>query len=83
MGRVVWKHNYVVGLVTGGNLKGSSAMGMFISKYTKIQVRKNEGKYGEGWRSWYDKREQWKNMRREELTDKKNEKDVIIAFWEF
>ena len=48
MGRVVWKHNYVVGLETGGNLKGSSTMGIFISKYTKIQVRKNEGKYGEG-----------------------------------
>lgn len=57
MGRVIWKNNYIVGLVTGWDLEGSSAIGIFISKYTKIQVRKNEGKYGEGLRSWYDKRE--------------------------
>lgn len=41
---VVWKHNYVVGLVTGGNLKGSSAMGMFISKIYKDSSEENEGK---------------------------------------
>lgn len=75
------KHNYVVGLVTGGNLKGSSAMGMFISKYTKIwgeeKWRKNMGR-GEG--SWYDKREQWRDMMREELTDKKMRKMLSSCF---
>lgn len=48
MGRVIWKHNYIVGLVTGGNLKGLSATGIFISKYTKIKWGKMKENMGRG-----------------------------------